>query len=125
MKRILLIDDELELVDLVRLRLEAGGYEVVTAHDGQEGLLKARSAEPDLIILDLMLPKLNGYEVCRLLKFDQKFQAIPILMFTARAQEQDERLGLECGAEAYLCKPFKSEELLGKIKTLLDRATFN
>ncbi len=117
--RILVVDDETELLDLVKMRLEANGYQVATACDGQEGLEKARTQPPDLIILDLMLPKLNGYEVCRLLKFDQKFQSIPIVMFTARAQDKDERLGMECGADAYIRKPFKAQELLDHIKRLV------
>lgn len=117
-KRILVVDDEPELVELVKMRLEANGYDVMTACDGQEGLDQARNGCPDLVILDLMLPRLNGYEVCRLLKFDQKFQAIPIIILTARAQEKDERLGLECGANVYVRKPFSAAELLDRIGQL-------
>ncbi|MBI2093281.1 MAG: response regulator [Candidatus Omnitrophica bacterium] len=118
-KRILLVDDEPSIVKMVSKRLEVEGFEVLTAYDGHAGLLAAQSQQPDLIILDLMLPKMNGYEVCRLLKFDQKSQHIPIILFTARAQEKDEQLGNECGADAYVRKPFKSEELLGKVRSLL------
>jgi DNA-binding response OmpR family regulator len=105
---------------VVGKRLEAEGFAVLIAMDGQEGLVKAQTQHPDLIILDLMLPKLNGYEVCRLLKFDQKFQHIPMIIFTARTQQQDEQLGLECGANAYIRKPFKDQELLGTIRGLLE-----
>ena len=119
--RILLVDDESSIIKMVGKRLEVEGYEVLVAMDGQEALAKARAEDPDLIILDLMLPKLNGYEVCRLLKFDQKFQHIPVIMFTAKAQEKDEHLGRECGAEAYIRKPFKAQELLDQIKALVRR----
>ena len=119
-RRILLVDDEPNIVKMVGKRLEVEGFEVLTALDGQDGLLKAQTLRPDLIILDLMLPKLNGYEVCRLLKFDQKFQHIPVIMFTARTQQQDEQLGRECGADAYVRKPFKAPELLALIRGLLE-----
>lgn len=118
--RILLVDDEPDLVKLVSKRLENEGYEVLVAMDGQAALQKAQTEKPDLIILDLMLPKLDGYKVCAMLKHDARFQKIPILVFTARAQEQDERIGLECGADAYLRKPFNGQELLDKIKILVD-----
>lgn len=118
-KRILVIDDEQDMVYAVRMGLEAGGYEVLTASDGQEGLEKARREMPDLIILDLMLPVMNGYKVCRMLKFDEKYKKIPIIMFTALGQKEDERLGYEVGADAYLIKPFEPEVLLRKISSLL------
>ena len=118
-KKILLIDDELDIVKLVESRLKINGYEVVVALDGQEALEKAREEKPDLILLDLMLPKLSGYKVCRMLKFDEKYKHIPIIMFTARVQESDEKLGFEVGADAYITKPFKPEVLLEKVKELL------
>ena len=118
--RILLVDDEPSIVKMVSKRLAVEGYEVLVATDGQEALRKAQTEQPDLIILDLMLPKLNGYEVCRLLKFDQKFQHIPIMIFTAKSQEQDECLGRECGADAYLRKPFKARELLSQLRGLYE-----
>ena len=119
--RILLVDDAHELVQLMRLRLEAAGYAVVPVYDGQQALDHVRQAgpRPDLIILDLMLPKLNGYEVCTMLKQDTRYQQIPIILFTAKAQAKDEQLGLECGANAYVRKPFRADELLEKIHTLL------
>jgi len=91
----------------------------LTASDGQEGLDKARRDKPDLIMLDLMLPKIDGYKVCRMLKFDDRHKHTPIIMVTARAQENDEKLGYEVGADAYLTKPFESQVLLQKIKELL------
>ncbi|MBM3255291.1 MAG: response regulator [Candidatus Omnitrophica bacterium] len=118
-KRILLIEDEGDLLEMAKFRLEANEYEVITARDGQEGLAKARKEKPDLIILDLMLPKIDGYKVCRMLKFDNKHKHIPIIIVTARAQESDEKLGFEVGADAYLTKPLESQLLLQKIKELL------
>ena len=118
-KRILIVDDETQLVDLVTMRLEANNYVVLTAYDGQEALDKAHKEKPDLIILDLMLPKIDGYKVCRMLKFDAKYNKIPIIMFTARAQESDKQMGQEVGADAYITKPFESQALLVKIKELL------
>ena len=117
--KILLVDDEPSIVKMVSKRLEVEGFEVLVAMDGQEGLKKAQAESPELIILDVMLPKLNGYEVCTMLKQDTRYQKIPVLMFTAKAQEKDERLGLECGANAYMRKPFKAQELLETIRTLL------
>ena len=118
-KRILLVDDEKDMVFAVKLQLEANHYEVLTAGDGQEALDKSRKEKPDLIILDLMLPKIDGYKVCRMLKFDEKYKKIPIIMFTARVQKSDEKLGFEVGADAYITKPFEPKMLMAKIKELL------
>ena len=118
-QRILLVDDEPDLVQMISLRLKSVGYEVVTACDGQEALEQVKQTKPDLLILDLMLPKLDGYKVCRLLKFDERTKELPILIFTARAQEQDIKLASECGADAYLTKPFEAKVILGKLQELL------
>lgn len=118
-KKILIVDDEKDLVETVVFQLEEAGYEAITAYDGAEGLDKARKVKPDLIILDLMLPKMDGYKVCGLLKSDSRYAKIPIIMFTAKAQESDVNLGKEVGADAYITKPFEQEILLGKIKELL------
>jgi DNA-binding response OmpR family regulator len=118
-KKILLVDDEPLLVEMVSMRLEANDYEVMCAGDGQEALEKVRKVKPDLIILDLMLPKIDGYKVCRMLKFEDQYKNIPILLFTARAQQSDMKLGEDVGADAYLVKPFDAEVLLAKIKELL------
>lgn len=119
-KKILVVDDEQELLRAVRIRLEAAGYEVLTALDGQEGLEKARREKPALIILDLMLPKMDGYRVCAFLKKDTRYAGIPIVMFTARAQQDDIDLGMEMGADAYITKPFDHQALIVKVKELLE-----
>lgn len=118
-KRILVVDDETELVKAIQIRLEQAGYEALVAYDGMEALDKAHKEKPDLIILDLMLPKMDGYKVCAMLKRDGRYMKIPIIMLTARAQETDEKLGLELGADAYITKPFQHEVVLAKIKELL------
>ena len=117
--KILLVDDEPSLVKLVKRRLEAEGFNVCVAVDGEEALVKVREEEPHLIILDVMLPRLNGYEVCRKLKNDSRYSEIPIILFTALVQEKDEKIGLECGADGYIRKPFRAPELMEKIRTLL------
>ncbi len=118
-KKILLVDDEQDMIYAVKMQLEASHFAVLTARDGQEGLDKARKEKPDLIILDLMLPKIDGYKVCRMLKFDEKYKDIPVIIYTARAQEADEKLGYEVGADAYMKKPFDPKKLLAKIRELL------
>ncbi len=120
-KKILIVDDEDGIVKLVQMYLEYHHYEVLTASDGQEGLDKAKSDKPDLIILDLMLPRINGYKVCGLLKKDSRYAKIPIILFSAKTQEKDIKLGQEVGANAYLTKPFDPEILLSKIKELINQ----
>lgn len=115
-KRILIVDDERDLVETITFRLEASGYEVLAAYDGQDGLEKARGEKPDLILLDVMMPKMDGYQVCRMLKFDDEFKNIPIIMLTARGQNQDKRTGTDVGADCYITKPFDSKMLLEEIK---------
>jgi len=117
-KKILVVDDEVELVEMVKIRLEANGYDVISAYDGQDALNKAKTDKPDLIILDLMLPKIDGYKVCRMLKFDEKYKSIPIILFTAKAQESDRKMGEDVGADSYIVKPFDPQTLLSKIKEL-------
>jgi DNA-binding response OmpR family regulator len=118
-KRILVVDDEARVMTVIQKRLESAGYEVLTAMDGNEALIKARSERPDLIILDLILPKLNGYQVCSILKRDSYYKQIPIIMLTARTQERDIEEGMRVGADAYMTKPFKNEALLAQIEQLL------
>lgn len=120
-KRILVVDDEPDFVKAMRIILESNNYEVTVASDGQEGLNLARSLKPDLIVLDLMLPKMDGYKVCRFLKFDEKFREIPVIMLTARGQEEDKILGQQMGADAYIIKSEKPEVLLEKIKQLIKK----
>lgn len=121
MRKILVVDDESVIRDMVKTRLEANGYEVITAVDGQDALDKARNENPELIILDLMLPKIDGYKVCGLLKSDTRHKNTPIIMFTARAQDSDIQLGKEIGADAYITKPFDSKVLLEKIENLIKK----
>jgi DNA-binding response OmpR family regulator len=120
-RKILLVDDEVDLVETVRFSLEGEGYQVLVSFNGEDALNKARTEKPDLILLDLMLPKLDGYKVCRLLKFDERYKHIPILMLTAKTQEKDKILGKETGADAYITKPFDMDELMEKIKTYLNK----
>ncbi|MFA6356362.1 MAG: response regulator [Candidatus Omnitrophota bacterium] len=118
-KKILLVDDEEDVLRTVGFRLQSIGYDVVTASDGMEGLNKAHEEKPDLIILDLMLPKMHGYKVCAFLKKDTRYAKIPIIMFTAKAGDLDKKLGLEVGADAYVMKPFEPPELIKTIEGLL------
>lgn len=118
-KRILVVDDEAELVKAIKIRLELAGFEVFAAYNGNEALEKVRQNPPDLVILDLMLPKIDGFKVCRILKFDEKYKGIPIIMLTARAQESDQKVGADVGADAYIMKPFDHTVVLAKIKELL------
>lgn len=117
--RVLVVDDEPDLIKVLEFGLKASGYTVEVASDGQEGLKKAREIKPDVILLDLMLPKLDGYKVCRLLKFDDRFKHIPIIILSARTQEGDQALALEMGANRFVTKPYDFTEILGFIETLL------
>lgn len=117
--KILVVDDEPDAVELIEFNLKAAGYEVVTAADGEEALKKARSLLPSLIILDLMLPEVDGLEVCKILRRDSRTSAVPIIMLTAKAAEIDRVLGLELGADDYLTKPFSPRELVLRVKRLL------
>ncbi len=120
-KKILLVEDEVDLVKAIELRLTKEGFDVITSLDGEDALKKARRENPDLLILDLMLPKIDGYKVCRLLKFDQKYKNVPIIMLTARVEERDRNLGMEMGADEYITKPFEWDDLLAKILNFLPR----
>jgi len=107
-KKILVLDDEVDLVKTIQFSLEIEGYTVLASNDGKDALSQARKESPDLILLDIMLPKLDGYKVCRLLKFDERFKRIPILMMTAKTHEKGKILGMETGADEYITKPFIS-----------------
>ena len=120
-KKILIVDDEVDLVETVRFPLEMEGYTVLVSNDGEDALNKARREKPHLILLDLMLPKLDGYKVCRLLKFDEKYKHIPILMLTAKVQEKDKAMGKDAGVDEYIGKPFDIDELVQKVKSHLDK----
>jgi DNA-binding response OmpR family regulator len=121
MTKILMVEDDKDIVKTTQYILEKKGYDCITAFDGMEGLHKAKNESPDLIILDLMLPKMNGYKIARLLKFDQKYKKIPIIMLTAKAQESDKKLGFQTGADAYMTKPFEFENLLSLIEKHLKK----
>ena len=120
-KKILVVDDEVDLVKTIQFSLELGGYKVLVAYNGEDALTQARKENPDLILLDIMLPKLDGYKVCRLLKFDEHYKHIPILMMTAKSQEKDKLIGKETGADEYITKPFDMDELMEKIKAYLNK----
>jgi two-component system alkaline phosphatase synthesis response regulator PhoP len=120
-KKILVVDDEVDLVETVRFSLEMEGFDVLVSNNGEDALNQARKEKPDLIILDLMLPKLDGYKVCRLLKFDERYKHIPILMLTAKTQEKDKVLGKETGADEYITKPFEMDYLMEKVKAYLNK----
>lgn len=119
--RILVVDDEPEAVELVEFNLKQAGYTVTTAADGAEALKKARSQPPDLIVLDVMLPEMDGFEICKTLRLEAVTSKLPIIMLTAKAAEIDRVLGLELGADDYLTKPFSPRELLLRIKKILAR----
>jgi DNA-binding response OmpR family regulator len=119
--KILVVDDEPEAVELLEFNLKQAGYAVTTAGDGAEALKKARTQTPDLIVLDVMLPEMDGFEICKSLRLDSATAKIPIIMLTAKAAEIDRILGLELGADDYLTKPFSPRELLLRIKKILAR----
>lgn len=121
MPKILVVDDEPDVLDLVEFNLKGSGFEVITASDGEGALRQARAQFPDLIILDLMLPEVDGLEVCKILRRDPSTAGIPVIMVTAKATEIDRILGLELGADDYVTKPFSPRELVLRVKGLLRR----
>ncbi|GDY19106.1 DNA-binding response regulator [Verrucomicrobiota bacterium] len=120
-QKILIVDDEPDVVELVAFNLKAAGFVVISAEDGRAALQRAKDSRPDLIVLDVMLPELDGLEVCKLLRRDSATAAVPIIMLTAKAEEVDRVLGLELGADDYLTKPFSPRELVLRVKGLLRR----
>ena len=121
MAKVLVVDDDKVIVKRITEILKSENYEVITAVDGLAGLNLARSARPDIMILDLFLPKLNGHQVCRMLKFDGRYKDIPIIMFTSSGSKKDRELGKQVGADAYLYKKFSPHHLLNILKALLER----
>jgi two-component system alkaline phosphatase synthesis response regulator PhoP len=117
-KRVLVVDDDVKTVELVRLYLNRDGYRVLTAYDGFEALRLAREGHPDLIVLDLMLPGIDGLEVCRILRAESD---VPIIMLTAKTTEQDRLTGLDLGADDYVTKPFSPKELAARVRAVLRR----
>ncbi|MFA5035244.1 MAG: response regulator [Candidatus Margulisiibacteriota bacterium] len=123
--KVLVVDDEPDVVSLLEVLLTSYNYSVITASDGQLALEKARAERPDLLILDVMLPKLDGYKVARMLKFDENFSKIPIIMLTAKVTDKDKETGIETGADIYLTKPFETDKLLAAIETVLRKYSQN
>ena len=118
---ILIVEDEKDIVKMLDYNLKKEGYKTLSAHDGEEGLDLAHKEHPELIILDLMLPGMDGLEVCKALKKENRTAAIPIIMLTAKSQEADKVIGLELGADDYMTKPFSPRELIARIKAVLRR----
>ena len=119
MKKVLIVDDEQDIVESLKFVLEAEEYECYTAFNGEDGLKTAKEIIPDLIILDIIMPKMNGYKISRLLKFDSKYKDIPIIMLTARSQEEDKLIGEETGANEYITKPFDLDFVVEKVNEYL------
>ncbi|HQO57988.1 MAG TPA: response regulator [Candidatus Omnitrophota bacterium] len=121
-KKVLIVDDEQDMVFGLRMMFESNNFEVMVAFDGQEALNIARQSKPDIMILDLMLPKVDGYRVCRMLKFDEKYRKIPIVILTARTSAEEMKIGMDVGADAYIVKPFDQQVLMDKVKALLKQS---
>lgn len=119
-KKVLIVDDEQDIVETLKFVIETKGYECLCAYDGEEGLMLAKQEMPDLIILDVMMPKINGFKISRLLKYDNKYKDIPILMVTARSQDEDKLIGEETGVNEYVTKPFEIDEIMKKIDKYLE-----
>ncbi|MDQ7062907.1 MAG: response regulator [candidate division KSB1 bacterium] len=117
--QILVIEDDRDMAYQLKLRLEAKGYAVETVQSGSEGLARAREYKPDAIVMDVMLPELDGYRICRLLKFDTEYEHIPIIVVTARTLEEDRDMALEVGADAYLTKPVDWKALYSTLENFL------
>lgn len=120
-KTVLIVEDEKNIVDILRFNLQREGYQTLEAYDGTDGLAKARSANPDLILLDVMLPKMNGFDVCKTLR--SQGSSVPVIILTAREEESDKVLGLEIGADDYITKPFSMRELIARVGANIRRTT--
>lgn len=121
-EKILVVDDEKAIVDILKYNLEREGFEVLTACNGEEGLAKFREKKPDLLLLDIMMPKIDGLQVCKLVRAES---AVPIIMLTAKAEEVDKVLGLEFGADDYITKPFSMRELIARVKANIRRTALD
>ena len=120
-KTVLIVEDEVNIVDIVRFNLQREGYATLEAYDGEAGLAMAREKKPDLILLDVMMPKMMGFDVCRALRAEG--DNVPVIILTAREEEEDKILGLEIGADDYITKPFSMRELLARVKANIRRTT--
>jgi len=121
-KRVLIVDDEPDIVEVIRFCLERENIQCLEAYDGEAALRQAKAERPDLILLDVITPKMNGYKVSRLLKFDGAYKNIPIIMLSARAQQEDIELGRKTGADEYVTKPFDLESLIALVKSYVGAA---
>lgn len=122
-KKILVVDDEEHIVELIKFNLEKNGYGVITADNGRDAFIIAKEQQPDLILLDLMLPGMDGLDVCKEIRRDSGISTMPIIMITAKGEELDKILGLELGADDYITKPFSVRELIARVKAILRRTT--
>ncbi|MGH7359624.1 MAG: response regulator, partial [Candidatus Rokuibacteriota bacterium] len=120
--RVLVAEDERDVAELIRYTLTREGFEVVVATNGADALRQARERRPDLMLLDLILPQVNGWELCRRLKQDPATRALPVIMLTARAEEGDKVLGFELGADDYVTKPFSTRELIARVRAVVRRS---
>jgi two-component system alkaline phosphatase synthesis response regulator PhoP len=123
--KILVVDDEIYIVHILDFSLGMEGYEVVTALDGEQALEKARAEHPDLIVLDIMMPKLDGYETCKMLKSEAATREIPVILLSAKGRNVDQKIGFEVGADDYITKPFSPRKLVERINALLGQASPN
>jgi two-component system alkaline phosphatase synthesis response regulator PhoP len=121
--RILVVDDEIYIVHILDFSLGMEGYEVVTALDGEQALERARSEKPDLIVLDIMMPKLDGYETCKRLKADPETKDVPVILLSAKGRNVDQKVGFEVGADDYITKPFSPRKLVERINAILGHGT--
>jgi two-component system alkaline phosphatase synthesis response regulator PhoP len=121
--KILVVDDEVYIVHILDFSLGMEGYEVVTALDGEQALAKVKTEEPDLIVLDIMMPKLDGYETCRILKSDPETKHIPVILLSAKGRNVDQKMGFQVGADDYITKPFSPKKLVERINLILGQPT--
>ena len=117
--KVLVVDDEVYILHILDFSLGAEGFDVITAADGEQALARARSERPDLIVMDIMMPRLDGYETCKRLKSDPATKDIPVLLLTARGREEDRKRGMEAGANDYMTKPFSPNKLIGRVSEML------
>ena len=121
--KILVVDDEIYIVHILDFSLGMEGYDVVTATDGEQAIEKAAREKPDLIVLDIMMPKLDGYETCKLLKADPATRAIPVILLSAKGRNVDQKVGFEVGADDYITKPFSPRKLVERINSILGQTS--
>ena len=121
--RILVVDDEIYIVHILDFSLGMEGYEVITALDGEQALEKARAEKPDLIVLDIMMPKLDGYETCKILKAEPETKDIPVILLSAKGRNVDQKIGFEVGADDYITKPFSPRKLVERINAILGQTS--